>query len=57
MVELKYLIAWATLKRGIYGIYHNVSSKYLQNYINEFCFRYNNRGNNMFDLILKQAVL
>ncbi|MCP4481280.1 MAG: IS1595 family transposase [bacterium] len=48
---------WATLKRGIYGIYHNVSSKYLQNYINEFCFRYNNRNGNSFDLILKQAVL
>ncbi|MCP3659776.1 MAG: IS1595 family transposase [Bacteroidetes bacterium] len=48
---------WAILKRGIYGIYHHVSLKYLQNYINEFCFRYNNRNQNMFDLILKQGVL
>lgn len=49
---------WATLKRGIYGIYHHVSVDYLQNYINEFCFRWNNRDNsNMFDLVLKQAVL
>lgn len=49
---------WATLKRGILGIYHHVSVKYMQNYIDEFCFRYNNRENTeMFDLVLKQAVI
>lgn len=48
---------WATLKRGIYGIYHHVSVDYLQNYVNEFCFRYNNRHSNMFDMVLSQAVL
>lgn len=54
---------WATLKRGILGIYHHVSVEYLQNYINEFCFRYNHRVHpnlanpKMFDLVLKQAVL
>lgn len=46
---------WATLKRGIYGIYHHVSVEYLQAYVDEFCFRYNNRGRNMFDMVLKQA--
>lgn len=30
-------------KRGIYGIYHNVSPKHLQRYCDEFGYRYNNR--------------
>lgn len=34
---------WATLKRGIYGIYHQISPKHLDKYIDEFEFRYNNR--------------
>lgn len=48
---------WATLKRGVYGIYHHVSVKYMQRYVDEFCFRYNNRGLNMFDMVLKQAMI
>jgi len=34
---------WSLLKRGIIGIYHFTSKKYLQNYIDEFVFRYNTR--------------
>ena len=34
---------WSIFKRGIYGIYHNVSKKHLDRYINEFEFRYNRR--------------
>ena len=47
---------WATLKRAVYGIYHHISVKHMQKYVDEFCFRYNNRKNNMFDLVLKQSV-
>jgi transposase len=34
---------WSVLKRGINGVYHAVSEKYLQSYINEYIFRYNHR--------------
>jgi len=34
---------WSHLKRGIKGIYHVVSPKYLQMYCNEFAYRYNTR--------------
>ena len=48
---------WATLKRGIYGIYHHVSLEYMQNYVNEFCFRYNNRKEDMFKMVLEQSII
>ena len=47
---------WAIVKRAIYGIYHHVSVKYLQRYIDEFCFRYNNRELS-FNQLLVQAIL
>lgn len=48
---------WAILKRSIIGSYHHVSTKYLQSYVNECCFRQNNRGDNAFDKLLMQTVL
>lgn len=47
---------WSILKRGISGVYHAVSPKYLQSYLNEYVFRYNHRKDNtpMFDLFLNQ---
>ncbi|MCP3904875.1 MAG: IS1595 family transposase [Planctomycetes bacterium] len=35
---------FALLKRGIIGVYHNVSLKHLQRYLDEFEFRYNHRS-------------
>jgi hypothetical protein len=30
-------------KRGVYGTYHHIGKGYMQQYLNEFDFRYNNR--------------
>ena len=45
---------WALLKGGIGGVYHSVSTEYLQNYLDEYAFRYNNRDNRegMFNAFL-----
>ncbi|MBL7701496.1 MAG: IS1595 family transposase [Ferruginibacter sp.] len=46
---------WSHLKRGIDGIYHQISKWHLQSYINEFTLRFNTRDYNTqgrFDLIL-----
>ena len=47
---------WSLLKRGINGVYHAVGEKYLQNYINEYAFRYNHRKDDkpMFKTVLAQ---
>jgi len=49
---------WSQLKRGIFGIYHNVSPKHLNKYCDEFAFRYNNRtisDNEKFSISLLKA--
>jgi transposase len=48
---------WSLIKRGIGGVYHSVSQKYLQTYLDEYCFRYNRRqmGNQQFRSILERA--
>lgn len=45
---------FGNVKRGLSGVQHNVSRKWLQNYVNEFAFKYNHRedGVPMFGLIL-----
>lgn len=43
---------WAIVKRGIVGQFHKVSAKYLDMYLDEFCYRFNGRqtdGGVMFD--------
>lgn len=34
---------WSLVKRGIGGVYHSVSSKHLQSYLDEYSFRCNHR--------------
>ena len=48
---------WSALKRGINGVYHAVSQKYLQSYINEYAFRYNHRKDEkpMFLTVLERV--
>lgn len=50
---------WMLVKTGIRGVYHSVSTKYLQNHLDEYAFGYNRRhmGNQQFRSILEQALL
>ena len=51
--------AWSLFKRGLTGMYHHVSAKYLQDYLDEFAFRYSHRKKKgaMFDLVLANCGL
>jgi transposase-like protein len=47
----------ALLKRGMFGQFHSVSRRHLQRYIDEFCYRYNNRANKeVFGLTINRAL-
>ena len=49
---------WSLVKNGLRGVYHSVSRKYLQTYLDEYSFRYNRRdqGNLIFNAFLKRVV-
>ena len=49
---------WSLLKRGIGGVYHSVSRKYLQTYCDEYAYRYNRRFDSkpMFTSLLAEVV-
>jgi transposase-like protein len=50
---------WSLVKRGISGVNHAVSAKYLPNYLNEYAFRYNRRNEEepMFEAFLSQLLV
>jgi hypothetical protein len=51
--------AWAPLKRSIYGIYHHISRKHAQKYVDEITFKFNTRKYSVqdrFDLMLSSTV-
>jgi len=49
--------AWSLFKRGLAGMYHHVSTKYLQDYLDEFAFRYSHRNEKsvLLDLVLSSC--
>ena len=48
---------FSLLKRGISGVYHSVSAKYLQRYLDEYAFRYNRRNDkaHLFKTMLRRV--
>lgn len=49
---------WALLKRGIHGVFHHISVKHMQKYVNEFCFRLNYRqSNEAFEKLVELSVV
>ena len=41
---------WALFKRGYHGVYHWMSRKHLQKYVDECAFRLNRKGNEMLEV-------
>jgi transposase len=50
---------FSLVKNGIRGVYHSVSAKWLQGYLNEYAWRYNHRddGEAMFKTLLLRATV
>jgi ribosomal protein L37AE/L43A len=50
--------AISNAKRLFLGVHHNVSKEYLQNYLNEFCYKFNRRyfGDHLFNRLLIASI-
>ena len=51
-------IAISNAKRMLLDIFHDIKPEYLQNYLNEFCYKFNRRyfGENLFDRLMIASV-
>jgi transposase len=48
---------WSLVRRGIGRVYHSVSAKHLQSYLDEYCFRYHRADEaGMFTAFLERIV-
>ncbi len=49
--------AWSLFKRSLVGVFHHVSTKYLQDYLDEFSFRYSHRyeKDRLMELVLQSC--
>jgi hypothetical protein len=49
---------WSLVKRQYIGTHHHYSVKYMRLYIDEMCFRQNNRENSdIFEDLLEQTIM
>jgi transposase-like protein len=48
---------WSLVKRGLDGVYHSVSAKHLQGYLDEYAWRYNRRndGREQFESLIARS--
>lgn len=49
----------ANAKRNFLGVHHSIGKEYIQNYLNEFCFKFNRRYNgfDLFDRLVNVATI
>lgn len=47
---------WSLIKRGLVGQFHHISKKYLQRYVDEFCWRYNNSNEGAFERLVGNCI-
>ncbi len=48
---------WTLSKRAITGQYHKISRDHLQDYLNELTFKFNNKGDNIFNILINNMLL
>lgn len=49
-------IVISNAKRMLLDVFHDIKPEYLQNYLNEFCYKFNRRWLNVFDRLMNTAL-